>query len=53
VCVTNYATSAEDVDLLIKLLDRARAEVRSRKFVNPPRTAQASGGDRLLRSALP
>ncbi len=28
-CVTNYATSAEDIDLLIKLLDRARADVRS------------------------
>jgi glutamate/tyrosine decarboxylase-like PLP-dependent enzyme len=28
-CVTNYGTSAEDIDLLIKLLDRARADVRS------------------------
>jgi glutamate/tyrosine decarboxylase-like PLP-dependent enzyme len=53
VCVTNYATSAEDIDLLIKLLDRARAEVRSRTFVKPYGTVRASGGDRLLRSALP
>jgi hypothetical protein len=33
-CVTNYGTSPEDIDLLIKLLDRARADVRSGHFSN-------------------
>lgn len=31
-CVTNYATRAEDIDLLVGLLGRARAEVRSRRL---------------------
>jgi aromatic-L-amino-acid/L-tryptophan decarboxylase len=52
-CVTNYATSADDIDLLVKLLDRARADVRSGHFVNPTRAVRASGSDRLSRSALP
>jgi glutamate/tyrosine decarboxylase-like PLP-dependent enzyme len=39
-CVTNYATSAEDIDLLVKLLGRARAEVQSGHFSNPSRDAQ-------------
>jgi aromatic-L-amino-acid/L-tryptophan decarboxylase len=33
-CVTNYGTSPEDIDLLIKLLDHARADVRSGHFSN-------------------
>lgn len=41
-CVTNYATSSDDIDLLIKLLDRARADVRSGHFVNPTRAVRAS-----------
>jgi glutamate/tyrosine decarboxylase-like PLP-dependent enzyme len=40
-CVTNYATSGEDVDLLIKLLGRARADVRSGRFDNPSNTVRA------------
>jgi glutamate/tyrosine decarboxylase-like PLP-dependent enzyme len=48
-CVTNYATCAEDIDLLIKLLDRAREDVRSRRFDDPSSTVPAT--DRLLRSA--
>lgn len=39
-CVTNYATSAEDIDVLIKLLSRARADVRSGRFDKPPNTIQ-------------
>jgi aromatic-L-amino-acid/L-tryptophan decarboxylase len=33
-CLTNYATSARDVDLLIKLLSTARADVRARRYDN-------------------
>ena len=39
-CVTNYATSAEDIDQLIKLLGRARSEVRSGHFGNPSGTVR-------------
>jgi aromatic-L-amino-acid/L-tryptophan decarboxylase len=39
-CVTNYGTSAEDIDLLIKLLDRARADVRSGHFSKPSSTSR-------------
>jgi aromatic-L-amino-acid/L-tryptophan decarboxylase len=35
-CVTNYATSADDIDLLVKLLARARAGVRSGHLSIPP-----------------
>jgi glutamate/tyrosine decarboxylase-like PLP-dependent enzyme len=31
-CVTNYGTSAEDIELLIKLLGHARSEVRSERL---------------------
>ncbi|HTT52206.1 MAG TPA: pyridoxal-dependent decarboxylase [Streptosporangiaceae bacterium] len=39
-CVTNYGTSAEDIDLLIKLLNRARADVRSGHLSQPSRTSR-------------
>ena len=39
-CVTNYGTSAEDIDLLIKLLDGARADVRSGHFSKPSSTSR-------------
>lgn len=47
-CVTNYATGADDIDLLVKLLNCARAEVRSGHPRNP---SGITGTARLVRSA--
>ncbi len=35
-CVTNYGTSADDIELLVKLLGQARSEVRSERFNKSP-----------------
>jgi aromatic-L-amino-acid/L-tryptophan decarboxylase len=47
-CVTNYATRAQDIDLLAGLLGRARAEVRSRRLRNGSSAVRAQGSTNSL-----